>query len=243
MLILDSQTDNVKGNSKGDVFYPRNSSSITDKSNTNDDDSSSKAESKSQTKTEQNDNSAKNPAAKKKPKVKKSKAKNSNDKEAHFPIEINAIEKWQLLQIDGVGEKTADKILAYRNKVGIIYNLELLKNINGIGEQTLAYLSKYIYVSSGSYKPMPKNKKENIKSNVIAKKTVAANGEISGYKKVNINTANSEKIAECLMLSMKQANKVVEIRAKINGFKVPREIALADIPFEKINKIINYIEV
>lgn len=50
-------------------------------------------------------------------------------------ISLNNATKEQLMTIKGIGDKTADKIIEYRQKTPL-YNLEDITNISGIGEKT-----------------------------------------------------------------------------------------------------------
>lgn len=64
-----------------------------------------------------------------------------------FPIDINLANSDELMQIDGIGTVTAEKIIDYRNKYGYFYNYNELLNIDGIGEKKLSNLLDYIYIS------------------------------------------------------------------------------------------------
>ena len=65
----------------------------------------------------------------------------------HFPLDINSATVNELIQIDGVGTVTAEKIIDYRNKYGYFYDYSELLNVDGIGDKKLANLMKYIYIS------------------------------------------------------------------------------------------------
>lgn len=63
-------------------------------------------------------------------------------------LDINTCTKEQLMLIDGIGEKTADSILEYRqNNNGFRY-VEELYNVKNIGDKTYMLICKHIYVSS-----------------------------------------------------------------------------------------------
>ena len=52
----------------------------------------------------------------------------------------------ELLALPGVGEKTAERILVYRDTYGKFVTVEQLLDIEGIGEGLLEKLRPYIYV-------------------------------------------------------------------------------------------------
>lgn len=51
-----------------------------------------------------------------------------------------------LLALPGVGEKTAERILAYRDTYGKFVTVEQLLDVEGIGEGLLEQLRPYVYV-------------------------------------------------------------------------------------------------
>lgn len=52
----------------------------------------------------------------------------------------------ELLALPGVGEKTAERILAYRDTYGKFVTVEQLLDVEGIGEGLLEQLRPYVYV-------------------------------------------------------------------------------------------------
>ena len=53
----------------------------------------------------------------------------------------------ELLALPGVGEKTAERILAYRDAYGKFVTVEQLLDVDGIGEGLLEQLRPYVYVT------------------------------------------------------------------------------------------------
>lgn len=68
-----------------------------------------------------------------------------------FPADVNKVSFEQLCLINGVGEVTASNIINFRQSVGVITNMDMLLQINGIGEKTLQKLKEYLYVSDADY--------------------------------------------------------------------------------------------
>lgn len=59
-------------------------------------------------------------------------------------LNLNTATKEELMLIDGIGEKTAEKIIAHRDAIGGFTSLEQLLDIEGIGEKKLAQWSRYL---------------------------------------------------------------------------------------------------
>lgn len=62
-------------------------------------------------------------------------------------IDINSADQDTLIQVKGIGEKTAQSIIDYREKNGAFKDVEELMNIKGIGEKKLKKLKKYLTAS------------------------------------------------------------------------------------------------
>lgn len=62
----------------------------------------------------------------------------------HIPININSAGKETLCLLEGIGEKTAEDIIAYREAKGGFENEEDIMNIKGIGEKTFEKIKNYI---------------------------------------------------------------------------------------------------
>lgn len=61
-------------------------------------------------------------------------------------INLNQAEKEELMTLNGVGEKKAEKIIEYREDNGSFKSIEDLKNVNGIGEKTFESLKESITI-------------------------------------------------------------------------------------------------
>jgi competence protein ComEA len=82
----------------------------------------------------------------KKEKISCSRIDNSRRLALGMPVDINLATKDDLLLIPGIGEITAQKILALRNKKIRFKNIEELMEIDGIKEKRLARLKQYLYL-------------------------------------------------------------------------------------------------
>lgn len=61
-------------------------------------------------------------------------------------ININRANKDKLIQLPGIGEKTAEKIISYRKIYGGFNNLQEIKNVKGIGNKKFSKIKKFIYI-------------------------------------------------------------------------------------------------
>ena len=59
---------------------------------------------------------------------------------------LNTATREELLALPGVGEKTAERILAYRDTYGKFVTTQQLLDVEGIGEGLLEQLRPYVYV-------------------------------------------------------------------------------------------------
>ncbi len=72
---------------------------------------------------------------------------NSLDKKSNDDkININQAEKEELMTLNGVGEKKAEKIIEYREEKGSFKSIDDLKNVNGFGDKTVESLKETIEI-------------------------------------------------------------------------------------------------
>ena len=62
------------------------------------------------------------------------------------PIDINTATRTELIQIPGVGEKMADRIVAFRKANGPFKRIEEIMNVRGMGEKTFLSIKRYLTV-------------------------------------------------------------------------------------------------
>ena len=151
-----------------------------------------------------------------------------------FPIDINKADLAQLCSIDGIGESTAQRILDYRNKVGVISSLDMLLNVDGIGGKTLKKLENYLFVSDTD--------KAVAAQTTQTSKAATTKTQEKTFKQVNINTAKAKEIAQALQISLEKAQLVVETRGKIGGYTAKPQILLSKaISEDDFNRLEQYI--
>lgn len=165
-----------------------------------------------------------------------SKSTAKTTKAAEFPIDINQVTYDELLQINGVGEHTANSILQLRNEKGRITDLEQLLEIEGIGKNKLKALAAYLYVAEGDYSKASTTTtsvtaattKSTTAPKVTAKTTTKTSTTTAEpekqMKRVNINLADAQEIADCLLIDLDMAQVIVDFREKIGQFSNTLEL-------------------
>ena len=66
--------------------------------------------------------------------------------DASGKISINKATYEELITLPGIGPKTAERIIEYRNTYGPFWTLEDIKNVKGIGDKKYAKLKEYITI-------------------------------------------------------------------------------------------------
>ena len=179
--------------------------------------------------------------------------------EYSFPADINKADKEMLMAVSGIGEVTADRIIAYRDRVGVISNMDMLLEVNGIGDSTLALLKGYFYVDSADYHDMPQETKvaetqpvqTEIPADTVTEPTTTEKQTVTTAEttekvrqKVNINKADAQEISDKLLIDMDRANAVIELRELISDYESPNELLLCKGFTEKlVSELWDYIEI
>lgn len=65
---------------------------------------------------------------------------------AEKSINLNLADVKDFEQLPGIGEKTAQNIVDYRNSIKKFTNVNQLKNVKGIGESKFQKIKKYIFI-------------------------------------------------------------------------------------------------
>ena len=73
-------------------------------------------------------------------------ASNLSSSQALSKININTATAEELMELDGVGESTAQKIIAYRSDNGSFTSIEDIKNVSGIGDKKFEAIKDAITV-------------------------------------------------------------------------------------------------
>lgn len=175
------------------------------------------------------------------------------------PADSSQADKEMLMAVSGIGEVTADRIIAYRDRVGVISNMDMLLEVNGIGDSTLALLKGYFYVDSADYHDMPQETKvaetqpvqTEIPADTVTEPPATEEQTVTTAEttekirqKVNINKADAQEISDKLLIDMDKANAVIELRELISYYESPNELLLCKGFTEKlVSELWDYIEI
>lgn len=130
-------------------------------------------------------------------------------------IDLNTATIDDLIKIDGIGEKTAEKILAYREELGGFSFLEQLLDVNGIGETTLNAWRPYLTVQ-GANQPSPSATSTTATASFNTMETPTTTA--AGVLRVNLNTASAKELMLIPGIGETTANKIIAYRDIIGQF-------------------------
>lgn len=116
--------------------------------------------------------------------------------QVHSKIDLNTATVNELMTVDGIGEKTAQKIIDHRSKIGQFTSIEQLLDVDGIGDKKLAAWREHLIVNSSAPAPSAPQ--------------VA--------QKINLNTATKEELMTISGIGEKTAQKILDYRDKIGQF-------------------------
>ena len=119
----------------------------------------------------------------------------------------------------------ANKVIEYRNSIGVISNFDLLLNVNGIGEATLNILKQYLYISDDVHQEMTQTTTTAPVETKTSRVTTTTHRE---YQPVNINKASAKEISDCLLIDMSLAREIIDLRNKISYFSNLNELFYID---------------
>jgi competence protein ComEA len=136
------------------------------------------------------------------------------------PVDVNAADRGELLQIPGVGPATADAILAQRQRLGRFESLEELHTVHGIGSKTIEKLRPWLMIGPGSPRILEIEPVERLER----KPATPATGKAAAVTEpINVNTANAEELHKLPGIGPKLAERIIAERAKA-PFKSPEDL-------------------
>ncbi|MCK4696222.1 MAG: ComEA family DNA-binding protein [Candidatus Cloacimonetes bacterium] len=124
-------------------------------------------------------------------------------------ININKADIETLSKLPGIGQVKANAIIDYRKNKGEFQSLTELTKVKGIGKKTLEKILPYLEMIGDSTSVKALLSPDSLKM-------------ISG--KININTASLSELISLPGIGEKRAQKIIEYREKIGGFKNTEDI-------------------
>ncbi len=148
-----------------------------------------------------------------------------SDVPLRFQIDLNEADRATLLQIPGVGDKMAERIISYREAHGPFHSLQQLLEIQGIGSATLERLRPWIEVK-GEFSAQPAKVSATKKQPLVvrvdgpakpsatapANNVPAKSDGLSGP--ININTATLDELQKLPKVGLKRAQQIIDARSK-----------------------------
>ena len=155
---------------------------------------------------------------------KKDKAKKENDlSKTDKKFDVNSVGYDELLKL-GFQKSKAEKIIEFRDEVGIISDIKEMKNIPRFGDAGMKQAKKHLYVDEEKIK----NPSENY------------NGK--NFKKYNINSADEDTL-KMLGFTKKEINRLMpEIRKGNIRSNIDLEKLIGRGRYEEVEKRIKYSE-
>lgn len=150
--------------------------------------------------------------------------------EYRFPADINKADKEMLMAVSGIGEVTADRIIAYRDRVGVISNMDMPQETKVAETQPVQ-----TEIPADTVTEPPATEEQTVTTAETTEKV---------RQKVNINKADAQEISDKLLIDMDKANAVIELRELISYYESPNELLLCKGFTEKlVSELWDYIEI
>lgn len=139
-------------------------------------------------------------------------------------LDINSASAEELMKLHGIGEKTAEEIIAYREKNNGFSNIEEIMKVSGIGEKTFEAIREHIYVIDPVY--------EDITEEDYHEEVTDDNTDIpptlEELAPIDINTANFDTLILLPHVDEAIAEQIISFRENNGGFQSEYELIMMD---------------
>jgi competence protein ComEA len=135
---------------------------------------------------------------------------------APLPLDVNAADRTELLQIPGVGPTLADAILTHRSTFGPFQSLEELDGVPGIGVKTLDKLRNWLVVDAKTPAKPAEPKFETLvrPAPPSAAPTTSTTTKLAPGQTLDPNTATLAELQQLPGIGPKMAERIVAERTK-----------------------------
>lgn len=173
-------------------------------------------------------------------------------------LDLNTASAEEFMKLDGIGEKTAQKIVDYRNAYGPFYSTYEIMNVSGIGKGTYSEIESHIYVTYE--KPdveieYVQESEETVSPEILPTENTLIQPSENATEQIqetteavipilDINTALAEDFQKLPGIDALTAENIVKLRTSIHYFQNIYELLYAEnMTPEKFQEIKNYVYV
>ena len=149
-------------------------------------------------------------------------------------ININTASREELMLLNGIGEVTADSIIAYRNDSGGFNNIEELMNVSGIGQAKFDAVKDHVFVEDPVY-PVQEEVREQ--PEYLSESETEVTEEVPPETEISAESETSLTLEDCAPI-------IISIRSQIGAYSHVYEILLVEsLTQSQAAEIVNYITV